>query len=209
MNDKQLRDEVMTMILAGHETSANALAWTWYLLSQNPDVEEKLHAELDSVLEGRIPTIADLPRLPYTKMVIDETLRLYPPAPGVSRKSVADDEVGGYHIPARSEIAVSEYVTHRHPGFWEQPEDFDPERFTPQRSAGRPHFAYFPFGGGPHLCIGNNFALMEAQLILATVAQVYQLRMAPRHPPVIPEPLVTLRPRNGIVMTVQKRKRGE
>ena len=207
MNDKQLRNEVMTMILAGHETSANALAWTWYLLSQNPDVEEKLHAELDSVLGGRVPTIADLPGLPYTKMVIDETLRLYPPAAAVSRKSVADDEIGGYHIPAGSEIAVSEYVTHRHPDFWEQPEDFDPESFTPQRSAGRPNFAYFPFGGGPHLCIGNNFALIEAQLILATVAQVYQLRMAPRHPPVIPEPLVTLRARNGILMAVQKHSR--
>ena len=203
MSDKQLRDEVMTMILAGHETTANTLTWICYLLAQHRDVEQKLHAELASALGGREPTLADLARLPYTRMIIDEALRLYPPAPGMSRKAVADDEIGGYTIPAGSEIAVSQYVTHRHPDFWDRPETFDPERFLPERSARRPHFAYFPFGGGPRLCIGNAFALMEAHLILATIAQRYQLRLVPGHP-VVPEPLVTLRPRFGLMMTLQK-----
>ena len=203
MSDKQLRDEVMTMILAGHETTANTLTWICYLLAQHRDVEQKLQTELASVLGGRAPSLTDLARLPYTRMIIDEALHLYPPAPGMSRKAVADDEIGGYTIPAGSEIAVSQYVTHRHPDFWDRPETFDPERFLPERSARRPHFAYFPFGGGPRLCIGNAFALMEAHLILATIAQRYQLRLVPGHP-VVPEPLVTLRPRFGLMMTLQK-----
>ncbi|TME06375.1 MAG: cytochrome P450 [Chloroflexi bacterium] len=205
MSDKQLRDEVMTMILAGHETTANTMTWIFYLLAQHPVVERKLQAELASVLGGRAPSLTDLANLPYTRMIIDEALRLYPPAPGISRKAVADDEIGGYTIPAGSEIAVSQYVTHRHPDFWDRPEAFDPERFLPERSAQRPHFAYFPFGGGPRLCIGNAFALMEAHLILATIAQRYQLRLVPGHP-VVPEPLVTLRPRFGLMMTLQKLK---
>ncbi len=204
MSDKQLRDEVMTMMLAGHETTANTLTWIWYLLAQHPAIEQKLHAELASALEGRAPTFADLARLPYSKMIIDESLRLYPAAPGLSRRAIAADEIGGYAIAGGSEIAISQYVTHRHPDFWERPDVFDPERFLPERSAQRPHFAYFPFGGGQRLCIGNSFALMEAQLLLATIAQCYRLRLIPEHP-VVAEPLVTLRPRYGLRVTLEKR----
>ncbi|GCE12866.1 cytochrome P450 [Tengunoibacter tsumagoiensis] len=199
MNDQQLRDEVMTMVFAGHETTANALTWAWYLLAEHPQVEQRLQQELSQVLGGRVPTVADLPLLPYTRMILDETLRLYPPAPGVIRHVLDDDEIAGYHIPKGSEIAMYQYVTHRHPDLWEQPDQFDPERFLPERSAGRPRFAYFPFGGGPRMCIGNSFALTEAQLILATVAQTYEVR-------VVPEPLVTLRPRNGMQVTLQRRR---
>jgi cytochrome P450 len=202
MSDKQLHDEVMTLVLAGHETTANTLTWTWYLLAQHADVERKLHDELASVLGGRVPVVEDLQRLPYTKMVIEESLRLYPPAWGMSRHAVADDEIRGYRVPAGSEVAVVQYVTHRHPEFWDNPEAFDPDRFTPERSAGRPNFAYFPFGGGPRLCIGNTFALMEAQLILAMIAQTYRLRLVPDQT-IEPEPIITLRPRRGISMTLE------
>ncbi len=201
MNDKQLHDEVITLLVAGHETTANLLTWCWYLLSQHPHVERRLYAELNEVLGGELPALERLPELPYTRMVLEETLRLYPPAWVFSRKAIAEDEIGGYHIPANSMIWLSPYTTHRHPAFWEQPEVFDPERFTPERSAGRPHYAYFPFGGGPRQCIGNNFAMMEAQLILATVAQRYRLHLVPGHP-VEPQALVTLRPRYGLQMTV-------
>jgi cytochrome P450 len=204
MNDRQVRDEVMTLLLAGHETTSNALTWTWYLLSQHPDAESRLHAELELVLGGRIPAVEDLPRLPYTRMVLEEALRLYPPVVGFNRKALAEDEVGGYVVPANTLIWLSPYTMHRHPDFWENPEVFDPERFSPERSAGRPHFAYFPFGGGPRLCIGSNFAMLEAQLILATIAQRYQLRLLPGHQ-VEPQVLLTMRPRNGLLMTPLER----
>jgi len=204
MDDRRLRDEVMTLLLAGHETTANTLAWTWYLLSGHPAVEQKLHAELTNVLRGRAPTIQDLPNLPYLRMVIEESLRLYPPAYSTSRKAIAADEIGGYYIPANAVIFVSSFVMHRHPDFWENVEAFDPERFTPERSANRPPFVYFPFGGGPRLCIGNQFALTEAQLILATVAQRFALRLVPGHPVAL-EPLITLRPRHGLAMTLHPR----
>lgn len=203
MNDQQLRDEMITLLFAGHETTANALAWTWYLLSQHPEVERRLHVELDEVLAGQRPSVEHLPHLPYSRMVLDEALRLYPPLYATNRKAIADDELRGYHIPANSMIMVCPYLTHRHPAFWEQPERFDPERFTPQRSAGRPEYAYFPFFRGPRMCIGNNFALMEAQLVLATIAQHYQLRLVPGHL-VEPEPLLTLRPRGGLPMTLHE-----
>jgi cytochrome P450 len=204
MSDQQLRDEVMTLLLAGHETTAAALSWTWYLLSLHPDVEFKLHAELAHGLGRRAPTFDDLPRLCYTTMVFEESMRLYPPAWGQPRQAIADDCVGGYHIPAGSIISLCQWVTHRHPDFWENPEQFDPERFTPERSADRPRFAYFPFGGGPRQCIGNNFAMMEAQLILATLAQRFSLDLVPRHP-VEPDPTFTLRPRYGMLMTLHGR----
>jgi cytochrome P450 len=204
MSDQQVHDEVLTLILAGHETTANALTWTWYLLSQYPQVEDKLHAELATVLGGRMPTAGDLPRLTYTKMVLEEALRLYPPAWGISRRALAADELKGYSIPAGAEVAVVQYVTHRHPDFWERPEVFDPERFTPARAKGRPNFAYFPFGGGPRLCIGNTFALTEAQVILAMVAQTYTLRLVPDQN-IVPEPVVTLRPRSPLQMIAQTR----
>ena len=203
MNDQQVRDEVMTLLIAGYETVSTALVWTWYLLSQYPEVEHRLHSELDIVLGGDQPTVEHLAELPYTRMVIEEALRLYPPAWIFGRKAIADDEIGGYSIPANSIIVLSPYVTHRHPALWEHPEVFDPERFTPERSAGRPHFAYFPFGGGPRMCIGNNFALMEMQLILATIAQRYKLRLVPGHP-VEPEAFLSLRPRYSLPMTLHR-----
>ncbi len=201
MSDTQLRDEVVTFMGAGSETTAVLLAWVWYLLSRHPEVDRKLRAELAAVLAGRTPTMADLPQLQYTRMVIEETLRLYPPAWGMSRSVRAEDEIAGYHIPANSIMVLNAYVTHRDPRFWENPEGFDPERFTPERSANRPRYAYFPFSGGPRQCIGNEFALMEATLVLAMVAQHYRLHLVPGHP-VEPYPIFTLRPRYGVLMTL-------
>jgi cytochrome P450 len=206
MDDKQLRDEIMTVFLAGHETTANALTWTWFLLSRNPEAEGRLHDELDRVLAGRAPSFADLRALPYTRMVLEESLRLYPPAWAIGRFALHDDETGGYRIPAESQLIMSSYVTHRHPDFWQRPDVFDPERFAPERASGRPRFAYFPFGGGPRQCIGADFAMIEAQLALASIAQRYTLRLVPGHK-VEPEPLVTLRPRHGMMMYLRRRDR--
>lgn len=203
MTDRQLRDEVMNIFLAGHDTTGLVLSWTWYLLAQHPAVEQRLQAELRTVLAGRAPTAADLPDLPYTYMVIQESMRLYPPAWMTSRTPLQPDRLGEYDIPAGATILVSPYATHYHPGLWPDPERFDPERFDPA-AAERPKFAYFPFGGGPRVCIGNNLALMEMQLVVAMIAQHYQLRLVPGHP-VEPEPLTTLRPRYGIHMTLQPR----
>ena len=205
MSDQQLRDEVLTLLLGGHETTAMALTWTWYLLSQHPEVERRLHTELDTVLLGQLPSVERLDALPYTRMVIQEAMRLYPPVFGFTRFAAASDEIGGYPVPAKSIIFLSAYCTHRHPAFWEEPEIFDPERFTPECSAGRPRFAYFPFGGGPRQCIGNAFAMMEAQLVLATVAQRYSLRLLPGHR-VEPQVLLTMRPRYGLPMTLHPRQ---
>jgi cytochrome P450 len=199
MSDQQLRDEVMTIFLAGHDTTAIALSWTWYLLSMHPDVARRLRAEVNTAVGDRPPTVADLPKLRYAEMVIQEAMRLYPPAWVMTRMPAADDAVGGYRIPARSVVFLSQYVTHRHPDFWEDPESFDPERFAPEAAAGRPRYAYFPFGGGPRQCIGNNFAMMEAQLILAMVVQAYRLDLVPGHP-IAMQPLITLRPRHGILV---------
>ncbi|NLF63887.1 MAG: cytochrome P450 [Chloroflexi bacterium] len=200
MTDEQLRDEVMTLLLAGHETTALALSWTFYLLSQHPEVRERLEAEVDAVLGGRVPTMDDIHALAYTSQVIDEALRLYPPAYLLSRFVVENDVVDGYDIPAGSVLSLSPYVTHRHPEFWPEPERFDPDRFTPEQQAGRPRFAYFPFGGGPRQCIGNRFALTEAVLVLAMVTQRYRLDLVPGHPIAL-EPLITLRPKHGILVT--------
>jgi cytochrome P450 len=207
MSDRQVRDEVMTLLLAGHETTANTLTWTWYLLSQHPDVEHRLHDELDRVLCGDLPALEHLPQLHYTHMVIEEAIRLYSPVFGFGRKAIGEDVLGGYHVPANTSIWLSPYVTHRHPDFWEKPEVFDPERFSPERSSGRPQYAHFPFGGGPRLCIGSNFAMMEAQLVLATIAQRYRLVLVPGHR-VEPEVLLTLRPRCGLPMTIHPREQG-
>ena len=200
MDDNQLRDEVRTIFLAGHETTANALTWTWYLLARNPAAAKKLRAELAHVLGGRLPTVSDLPQLPYTKMVVDESMRLLPPVWGLTREAIADDEIGGYRIRSGGTVVVSQFITHRHPDFWEDPESFDPERFAPERVKKRHRFAYFPFGGGQRICIGRSFAMIEAQLILATIAQQYELDLVPDHPVEL-EPLVTLRPKYGMMMT--------
>jgi len=207
MSDRELRDEAMTAFLAGHETTANSLAWTWYLISLHPEVERRLHAEVDETLGGRLPTADDLSRLVYTRMVAMESLRLFPPAWLDSRalQSDEEDEIEGYAINKKALLFYSSYVTHRLPELWENPDAFDPERFTPERVAKLPQFTYIPFGGGPRQCIGNNLTLIEFQLILATVAQRYSLRLVPGIR-IDPEPSMTLRPRHGLPMTLHPRK---
>lgn len=204
MSDKQLHDEVMTLLLAGHETSSNTLAWTWYLLAQHPDAQERLHAELDHILVGRVPTVEDLPRLHYTRMVLEEAMRLYSPVWLLMRRVIQDDEIGGYHIPANSFILWSPYFSHRHPDFWEKPEEFYPDHFSEELSAKRPRHAYMPFSSGPRICIGNTFAMTEMQLTLATVAQQYKVSLAPGYH-VEAEPLLTLRPKNGVFVSIEHR----
>lgn len=204
MSDQQLHDEALTLFIAGHETTANALTWAWCLLAQNPQVEQRLHEELERVLGDRPPVGADLPNLPYTRMIIDETLRLYPSAWITNRSVVADDEICGYLIPKGAVVGISPYVMQRDPRFWEQPETFDPQRFAPGQGEDRPAYAYFPFGGGPHQCIGKGFALMEATLVLATIAQRYRLVLQPGQSVEL-LPQVTLRPRDGLHMIAQAR----
>ncbi len=194
MTDGQLRDEAMTIFLAGHETTANTLTWTWLLLSRYPAAARALRAEL-----GNTPiTAADLPRLPLLKMLIEESMRLYPPAWLIARSATGADEIDGYEIPAQSLVFVSPYIVHRSPRLWRDPEGFDPERFA----QAPPRGTYFPFGGGPRQCIGNGFAMMEAQLVLATLAQKFALELVPGHPVAL-EPSITLRPRHGMRMSVR------
>lgn len=178
MTDEQLHDEALITFFAGHETTASLLTWTWYLLSKNPEVEAKLHAELASVLNGRTPTLDDLPNLTYTRMILDEALRLYSPVPLLARDAVEDDELAGYHIPKGTMVVAMPYATHRHPQYWQKPLEFYPEHFEAAAVAQRPRYAYFPFGSGQRICIGLHFAHMEAALILADVAQRFQLRLA-------------------------------
>ncbi len=204
MDDAHLRNEVLTMLLAGHETTANALSWTWALLHQHPEVERTMHEELDAVLGGRPPTAEDVPRLVYTRRVLDESLRLYPPVYSLSRKIVADDVLCGYQVLGGKSLYLSPYVTHRLPEFWPDPERFEPDRFTPERIAARPRYAYLPFLGGPRQCIGNAFALMEATLILATLGQRFRPRMVEGYTP-RPEPLLTLRPKGGVPVRITAR----
>ena len=193
MDDRQVRDEVITLLIAGHETVASALTWTWYLLALHPDVRGRMVAELQAVPGDRAITVNDLPRLELTARIFNEALRLYPPAWLITRKAIEADAVMGYAIPAGALVILSPYTLHRHPAFWPDPEIFDPERFSPEAEAQRPRYAYIPFGGGPRQCIGNNFALIEGQLILATVARRFSLELPPGNPVVV-EPLVTLRP---------------
>jgi cytochrome P450 len=204
MDDKLLRDEIMTLLLAGHETVASTLTWTWYLLTQHPEAQEHLHAELDQILAGRVPTMKDLPQLNYTRMVLEEAMRLYPPVWQLMRRAIQNDEIDGYYIPANSYILWSPYVSHRHPDFWEKPEQFYPEHFSTECSTKRPRHAYMPFSSGPRVCIGNTFAVTEAQLVLATIAQRYRISLAPRHR-VEPELLLSLRPKNGVLVSIERR----
>jgi cytochrome P450 len=204
MTDTQIRDEMVTLLIAGHETVASALTWSWYLLSLNPDVRRVMEAELDQVLNGRAPTEADLPALNYTRAIFDESLRLYPPAWLITRRALGEDLIGDARIPANAIIIMNPYVIHRHPRYWPNPAGFDPNRFAPEYAEVRPRFAYIPFGGGARLCIGDNFALMEGPLILAAVAQRYRLDLVPSHPVKV-DALVTLRPHHGLMMTVQSR----
>jgi len=204
MSDQQARDEVVTIFFAGHETTAATMSWAFYLLSQHPEVEERVRAELQSVLKGRPPAFADLPRLVYMQQVLNEVLRLYPAAYLFAREAIVDDILDGYAVPANTLIFISPFVTHRDPGYWPEPELFDPERFTAEQTANRPRHVYFPFGEGPHVCIGNNFALMEMQLILAMALQRFRLKLVPDHP-IAFKPEATLRPKYGIKMMVETR----
>lgn len=204
MTNTQLRDEVMTLFLAGHETTALLLSWTWALLSWHPDVRRRAQEEVARVLGDRMPTAEDVARLPYLGMILAETLRLYPPAWAIPRRPLAGDEIRGYRIPAGCTVLVSPYVTHRHPDFWDNPEGFDPERFTPEASKERHRFAYFPFGGGPRMCIGNNFALMEATLSAAMILQRYEINLLPGHA-VEAEVAFTLRPKDGVPVSIKAR----
>jgi cytochrome P450 len=206
MTDRQLRDEVTTILLAGHETTSLALTWTFYLLSRHHHVRQRLESEIDAELAGRPPRYADLAHLPYARMVIEEAMRLYPPAWGLSRQALAPDEIGGYQVPRGWLVFVVPFVMHRHPAYWDEPDAFDPERFTPERTAARPKFVYLPFGGGPRQCIGNQFAMIEAHLVLATLVQRYRLELVGG--PVEPWPLITLRPRHAMRMQIQRRAPG-
>lgn len=204
MNDAQLRDEALTIFLAGHETTANALTWTWYLLSQHPAVEARMHAEIAASLSGRVPGYGDLAALPYTRMVFAESMRLYPPAWAIGRRALASFEVRGYTVPKRSVVLMNQYIMHRDPRYFPDPERFDPERWTAEAQAERPKFSYFPFGGGTRVCIGEQFAWMEGILLIASIAQHWRMRLVQGHP-VDVQPLITLRPRHGMRMTLERR----
>jgi cytochrome P450 len=204
MTDRQLRDEAITIFLAGHETTANALAWTWMLLAQNPQVESKLHEELGRVLGGRVPTVDDLPSLRYTNNVVTESLRLYPPAWGMARVAIEDTEIAGYPIPKGCGVSLAQWVVHRDPRWFEAPLEFRPERWEGDLLKRLPRFAYFPFGGGPRQCIGNSFAVMEASLLLATLAQKFRISLVPGKE-IIPAASITLRPKTGIWGKIEKR----
>ncbi|HJL18790.1 MAG TPA: cytochrome P450 [Sandaracinaceae bacterium LLY-WYZ-13_1] len=206
MSESQLRDEVLTLVLAGHETTANALSWTWMLLSRHPDVDRRLEAELDAVLGGRAPTVADLPELVFTDRVVRESMRLYPPVWAFERDALEDDELAGYRVPAGATVGISPFVLHRHPAHWENAEGFDPDRFAPERSGGRSRFAYLPFGAGPRQCIGMGMALMEAVLLLATLRQRHRLELVPGHP-IAKDASITLRPRHGLRVRLRRRGR--
>jgi cytochrome P450 len=208
MTDRQLRDETITLFLAGHETTASTLSWTWWLLSQNPAVEAKLHAELDVVLGDRAPALDDLPKLVYTGHVITESLRLYPAAWGMARLAVEDHEIAGYPVKKGMGVAMAQWVVHRDPRWYDAPEEFRPERWENDLMKRLPKFAYFPFGGGPRQCIGNAFALMEATLILATIARKFRLRLVPGHS-VVPLASITLRPRHGVRVVLESRRENE
>jgi cytochrome P450 len=203
MTAKEVRDQVVTIFMAGHETTSQALSWTWYLLSEHPAVEAKLHDELATVLAGRTPRYEDIVNLRYTRMVLEESMRLYPPAHTTARQPLVADEILGHRIPAGAEVLIVPWLLHRKPSLWEHPDRFEPERFAPERAASRPRFAYIPFGAGPRICIGAAFAMTEATLILATIAQRYRLRLKPGHP-VEPQGLITLRPRYGLQMRLER-----
>ncbi|WP_263358175.1 cytochrome P450 [Acidicapsa ligni] len=210
LSASELRDEVLTIFLAGYETVANALSWTWLLLGQNPESEARLHAELDTVLQDssgqpRLPTLEDYPRLPYTEMVVAEAMRLYPPAWAMGRQATQDIEIGPYRIPRGSFVFFSQYIVQRNPKYFPDPLEFRPERFTAEAKASRPKFAYFPFGGGGRQCIGESFAWMEAVLVLATLAQRWRLRIV-ENQPIELQPKITLRPKFGIQVIPELRR---
>ncbi len=204
LSDQQLRDEMMTLLFAGHETTAKALSWTWMLLSQHPEVEAKLVEELQAVLGGRTPTMADLPQLRYTERVVLESMRLYSPAWVMSREAVQDCEIGGYPVPAGTNVFMSQWVMHRDPRYFDNPEQFNPDRWANDLAKRLPTYAYFPFGGGPRVCIGRAFAMMEIVLVVATIAQKFRLTLVPEHP-IVFQLSITLSPKHGIKMLLNQR----
>jgi cytochrome P450 len=204
MTAKEVRDQVVTIFMAGHETTAQALTWTWYLLALHPAVEAELHRELAAVLQGRTPQYRDIENLKYTRMVIEESMRLYPPAHTMAREPIAPDYILGHRIPSGSIVLISPWLLHRKASLWDKPHSFDPKRFLPERVLARPRFVYIPFGGGLRICIGAAFAMTEAILILATIAERYRLRLKAGHP-VEPLGLITLRPRFGLPMALERR----
>jgi cytochrome P450 len=204
MTDRQLRDEAMTFLFAGHETTALTLTWTCYLLTRHPEAEARLIQELEEVLDGRAAGATDLPRLSWAECVIRESMRLYSPVWSLGREAIQDCSIGGYHVPRGTQLILSQWVTHRDPRFWEEPEAFRPERWEDEREKDIPRTAYFPFGGGPRACIGLQFAMMEAVLVLATVYQRFRLTLAPGHR-VTPWPTMTLRPREGVRLVLATR----
>jgi cytochrome P450 len=206
MPDRWLRDQVMTLFVAGHETTALALTWTWVLLAENPQVETRLLAEIQDVCGERLPAAGDLSRLRYTEMVLKEALRLYPPVWTIARVAAGDCEIGGYYVPAGTSVTISQWVTHRDPRFFDDPEAFRPERWASEEATGLPGFAYFPFGGGPRGCIGYSFAMMEALLLIATILPRFHFSLVPGHP-VVPWPSITLYPRYGVKAVVEERIR--
>ncbi len=203
-SEQSLRDQVITIFLAGYETVANALSWTWYLLSQNPDCDRRLHAEIDRELQGRLPAYDDIPRLRYVEMVLAESMRLYPPAWAMGRYARSDFQLGDFFLPAKTTVLISQFITHRDARFFPDPLRFDPERFTPEAKSRRTKLTYFPFGAGVRQCIGESFAWMEGVLLLATLAQKWRLKLVPGHR-VEPEPLITLRPKYGMRMQLESR----
>ncbi len=207
MTDRQLRDEAMTLFMAGHETTANTLAWVWYLLATHPDVEAKLHAELDRVLDGRPPTFDDLPQLPFAENVVTEALRLYPTVWLLGREATEPCEVGGYDVPVGRTVFMSQWVIHRDPRFFDDPLSYRPERWADGLARRIHRYAYFPFGGGPRICIGNGFAMMESVLLLATIARRYRLALAP-DAVIKPLPTMTLRPEHGVKVILGRRRPG-
>jgi cytochrome P450 len=205
LSAEEIHTQIITVIGAGHQSVALALTWIWYLLSLHPTLEGHLQAELDEVLAGRSPSVEDIPRLPYMRTIIEESLRLYPPFPIMAwRRALADDEVCGVKITRGATVTIAPWVLHRHAKLWDYPDRFDPDRFSPPRSAGRSRYAYLPFGTGPRVCIGASFAMMEIAMILASLAQRYRLRILPDHP-VEPQGLITLRPRYGLKATLENR----
>jgi cytochrome P450 len=204
MSDEQLKDEVLTLLFAGNDTTTAALSWAWYLLARHPHIQESLHDEVAAHLGGRTPTAEDLPQLPLATAVFEEAIRLYPPAPGLARQSVEPDEIQGYPVPAKAILMPSQWVTHRHPAYWEEPDQFRPERFLSGRAAERPKFAYFPFGGGPRVCIGNTFATTEGALVLAALSQRFHFRPADEGE-VEPDITFVLRPKSAVNLVVRRR----
>ena len=205
MSDTQLRDEVAILFMAGHETTALALSWTWFMLATHPEIQEKVWAEVDSVLSGRTPTADDLQRMPYLRMVLQEGLRLYAPTWSGARDVAAKTELGGYEVGPGDTVMYLPYFTHRHPAFWDAPEEVRPERFAPEAVQGRHKGAYLPFSAGPRMCIGNHFSLMEGALILAMICQRYRFSLSPRAR-IEPQFQITMRPKYGVLLRVDARR---